>query len=298
MGYAQYKWDFGGTVGPANYVGEIGGYDQDARPSVADMRFKATRFSIGGFARKKITKNIAIKTSLTWVRISGADSGSIIAGRSGRNLSFRNDIVELAVLPEFYVYQVPDFVRLGRKRVDFRSYVFTGVAAFTNNPQAYYPYGGTTGNWYSLRKYRTEGQVKPYPLLNIAIPVGVGMDYTFNRKQRIGLEISFRKTFTDYLDDVSGNYADSSAIGSDLGIKLANRRPEVAGNRVNTVAAAPQYYPGEKRGNPKSKDYYMLAQVNYSVVIKGKSAFYRSKYNYLTGAKRKFKRKFGRRQKF
>jgi hypothetical protein len=290
--YAQYKWDFGVIAGPSNYLGDIGGYDQDARPWVADMRLAYTRFNFGGFARKKIRRDFAIKTTVNWIRIAGADSLSIIPGRSGRNLSFRNDIFELSVLPEYYFYQLPDFARLGRRqRVDFRSYFFAGVAFFTNNPKAYYPYGDPTGKWYNLRELRTEGQTKPYPLLNIGIPFGIGMDYTFNRTRRLALEINVRKTFTDYLDDVSTRYAPASAIGSDIGIALANRRPEIKGPRTSLVAAPAQYYPGEVRGNPKRKDYYFTLQTTYSFVIKGKSSFYKSRYNYITKAKRRFKRR-------
>lgn len=289
---AQYKWDFGASIGAGNYVGEIGGYDTDARPSIADMRFVVTRPSFGIYGRKKLHKLLGIKLGLNWIRIAGVDSITVSPGRSGRNLSFRNDIWELALTPEFYFFQLPDFARIGRRgRVDFRAYAYAGAAVFLNNPKARYPYSDPNAPWYALRNLRTEGQATPYPLINASIPVGLGMDYTFNRRQRLALEVGFRRTFTDYLDDVSTNYADSSAIGSDLGIKLANRRPEVGSVRAESVAVPQQYYPGEKRGNPVTKDYYLLANVNYSFVIKGKSSFYKSKYNYLTGAKRKFKRK-------
>lgn len=289
---AQYKWDYGGMLGASNYVGEIGGYDMDARPSVADMRFIFTRPCVGAFARKKVSKKWGIKLGLNWARISGADSVAIIPGRSGRNLSFRNDIIELAFTPEYYFFQLPDFARVGRRgRVDFRAYAYTGLSIFYSNPKARYPYNDPNAPWYNLRYFRTEGQAKPYPLINPAIPVGLGMDYTFNRKHRVGLEVGFRKTFTDYLDDISTVYADSAAIGTDLGIKLANRRPEVTGTRDQTVAVGQQYFPGEKRGTAKTDDYYIMANLNYSFVIKGRSSFYKSKYNYLTGAKRKFKRK-------
>jgi hypothetical protein len=44
----------------------------------------------------------------------------------------------------------------------------------------------------------------------VAIPFGIGAKMNVSKKVGIGLEWGPRKTFTDYLDDVSGTYPDVS----------------------------------------------------------------------------------------
>ena len=169
--------------------------------------------------------------------------------------------------------------------MDFRTYLTTGVAAIMHAPKT--KYQGVT---YDLRSQNTEGLTKVYSKFNVGIPFGLGIDYTVARKHRVGLEFSWTKTFTDYLDDASTVYGDTTKM-TPLAVKLSNRRREVSAAKEDKVAAPPQYFPGEMRGSPKTKDSYLLAALNYSYVIKGKSSFYKSKYNYLTGAKRRYKKR-------
>ncbi|MFM2134942.1 MAG: hypothetical protein RL021_342 [Bacteroidota bacterium] len=66
-----------------------------------------------------------------------------------------------------------------------------------------------------LRSWRTEGQgysketrgKQPYSLLNIGIPAGGGVRYVLNKQWTISAEFSYYYFFTDYLDDVSDEYA-------------------------------------------------------------------------------------------
>ncbi len=63
---------------------------------------------------------------------------------------------------------------------------------------------------------RTEGQGfteyatrKEYKLMSMNIPIGVGVKYFMSENVNISFEIIHRKTFTDYIDDVSTpNYVD------------------------------------------------------------------------------------------
>ena len=63
------------------------------------------------------------------------------------------------------------------------------------------------------------------------------------------LEVGWRKTFTDYLDDVSTDYIDNATIPSSIGKRLADRSPE---------KNLPPFPAGAERGNPSRKDAYML----------------------------------------
>ena len=79
-----------------------------------------------------------------------------------------------------------------------------------HNPQAqvtYDPNNEWEDRWYDLRPLRTEGQVEEYAALIAAIPLGVGVEFGMGYGWVLGVEGSWRSTFTDYLDDISGMYA-------------------------------------------------------------------------------------------
>ncbi len=284
---AQYLWDFGGHIGASNYLGEMGGKAGTRRDFVMDMKLEKTQFTLGAFARYKVNPLLRVKGGVNWIRVAGADNLSTNPGRVGRNLSFRNDLIELEVTGQIYFYDIPDLGRTYRYRNDFQMYAFVGVAAFYNNPKTLY-----NGSWVALRPLKTEG--KSYSPVSMSIPLGIGLFFTIEKKHRIGWEFDWRTTFTDYIDDVSGNYADPNDLDSDLARVLANRRGEI----TNTVGVpAPIYYtPGQKRGDPSHKDSYITTSVYYAYVMRGRSSFYRSKYGSIfkrkTNKKRKIRAKF------
>lgn len=287
----QYRWEYGGKVGAANYLGELGGNEKTRRDFVYDMKLSKTRPDIGIFVRNKFKKEWAYRATASWLRIAGADSISTNPARRGRNLSFRNDIFEISADLQYVFYHPNDVARWGRKRVDFQSYILAGIAGYYSNPKAHYQ-----GVWIPLQPLATEGV--SYKKMGLALPMGLGMSYTIARKHRIGLELNYRHTFNDYLDDVSTAYPAAGTLTDPTAIALSNRNPELPANLTNGATADPKNYgPSNnanklnKRGDPNHTDVYMGITVNYSYVIKGKNSFYRSKYNYITGVKRKFKKR-------
>jgi hypothetical protein len=281
-GISQYLWDFGGRAGASNYLGDIGGKSGTRQDFIKDIQMSQTRFTVGGFARYKLFPDIGLKASLNWNRISGSDNLSTNPGRAGRNLSFRNDILEFEFNTEFYFINVPDLGRTYRYRNNFRMYAFTGVAVFYSNPKAQY-----NGSWVNLRPLETEG-VK-YSPVGVSIPLGIGLYFTFNKKHRIGWEFDWRTTFTDYLDDISTVYADPRTLSSQEAVALANRRGEL-GNDPK-VASQANYLPGMKRGDSSHNDSYLTTSVYYSYVLRGRSSFYRARYGSIFKHKKYKKRK-------
>lgn len=273
---SYYKLDVGGYLGMSNYLGEIGGKEKTERPFIWDMKLNQTRWSMGGFARYKINDFIAIQASLNYLRIQCDDKLSTNRGRRGRNLNFRNDILDFAVRGEVYIYNIPDVGGTGRYRLDFKSYAFVGVGAFLHGPKTIYE-----GSWVKLRDLKTEGQATPYSKVGICIPTGLGFYFTKKRKYRIGWEMSWRLTFTDYIDDISSVYADPSVLESQAAIDLANRHDEVEGNP--DVPAYGHYEPGEKRGDSSDNDTYFYMGVSYSYVFRGRNSFYSQNYNWIGG---------------
>jgi hypothetical protein len=285
---SQYNWDFGAQAGASNYLGDIGGGAGKRKDFVGDMKLAKTQFTVGGFGRYKVNQYLSAKAGLNWVRITGADNKSTNPGRTGRNLSFQNDIIELELVGQIFFYEIPDLGHTYKYRNDFKMYAFAGISGFYHNPKTYYQ-----GSWVALQPLETEG--KHYSKFNAAIPIGLGFFFTVDKRHRIGWEFNWRTTFTDYLDDVSGNYADNETLGNDpTRIALANRRGELP--KSEGGAAPGNYEPGMKRGDPTHNDSYITTSVYYSYVLRGKSNFYKAKYGSIFKKnkykKRKTKAKF------
>jgi len=279
--FSQYRWDFGGNLGGTNYLGEMGGNAGKGRDFVYDMKMSKTRYIAGGFARYKYSQYLSFKGSINYVRISGADATSTNYGRRGRNLSFVNGIVDAEAIAQFFFYQINDVGGSYKYKNDIRFYVFGGGTEFYSNPKTSYE-----GKMVALRPLKTEGESKPYPLFNFGIPMGFGAYMTIQRIIRVGIEFTYVKTFTDYLDDVSKTYASPAVLQNPTAIALANRSAEY----TSDPAYLAQYTPGSRRGDPKNKDTYMYAALTGSYVLKGKSAFYKAHYGSIFH-KNKFKKR-------
>jgi len=129
------------------------------------------------------------------------------------------------------------------------------------NPKGYY-----NGEWYELAPLRTEGQglkggPKPYKLATITIPFGIGFRVGISRMWRLGLEATYVKTFSDYIDDVSGVYFDPSKYQSGLAAHFSNPATQ----------NLDWFNPGEQRGDPKHKDayYHLNVILTRNITYKG-----------------------------
>lgn len=174
-------WDFGISIGAANSLTDIGGGADESRPLFLDAQIKTTSLSAGAFARYQFSPLLALKTAVGYVHIHGADSLSPVgSSRYNRDFYFENEIFELALTAEVYLPKVVSYSPLD-------IYGFAGIGMFYHNPQL------TVPNPYIFVK-------DDYSLLQPVIPMGAGVSYTFFKRYRIGYEITWRKTFTDYLD--------------------------------------------------------------------------------------------------
>lgn len=277
---AQYAWDVGVNAGVANYLGEIGGGAGQGRDWILDLKLDQSRWNPGAFVRYRLDYNLGVKLSVNYARLQGADSLTPNPNRFTRNLHFRNDIIEVAMIGEYYFFNQPDVGRTGRYLLDFKAYFFGGVAGFYNNPKAKYQ-----GEWHALQPLMTEGQEQPYSRIQLALPAGFGLFYTFSRVHRFGWTFGYRYTFTDYIDDVSGQYPEPSELNSELAVALSNRSNEVAGNPL-AADLVEFFQPGGVRGNPEANDSYLMTSFNYSFVIRGKAKSFGKRRNYLYGRKR------------
>ena len=98
----------------------------------------------------------------------------------------------------------------------------------------------------------------------MAIPFGGGIKWAINKKLSLNVEFNSRKTFTDWLDDVSGNYPDPESLflvdenGSIASI-LSDRSPEIG---IEPIAVN-----GKQRGTSKDKDRFNFFGIGLTYTI-------------------------------
>ncbi len=111
-----------------------------------------------------------------------------------------------------------------------------------------------------MQPLRTEGQGFPeyptrkeYKLSSLNIPLGIGVKYFLSDNVNLSFEIIHRKTFTDYIDDVSTTYVDPSLFYTYLPLQQAQLAERMA-NKTNGI-----YEGGDKRGTATNNDAYYSA---------------------------------------
>ena len=231
--YSQ-SWEIGGMAGASNYHGDL----------AFNVVPKESHFSGGVFFKYNINEYWAMRPTVSYLKISGADSN--FNEYKIRNLSFRNNIYEVSNVMEF------NFQPFSRRSVHNENtfYAMLGIAGYIHKPEA-----KMDGEWHDLRTAQTE-RVN-YKLIQISVPFGVGFKQSFGDNLILGFEAGWRKTFTDYLDDVSTVYPELNT--STNGIKqFADRSWEV------TEDNQPRSNAGDMRGDPNFKDWYFQTAFSLS----------------------------------
>jgi hypothetical protein len=164
----------------------------------------------------------------------------------------------------------------GKANIDIQTYLFLGVGGFWFNPKAQFE-----NKWYALQPLTTEGQgIKPntrkYSRVSVCIPVGIGFKSAVSRRWSVGLELGLRKTFTDYIDDVSTTYYDNTAIVAANGA-LAGYFADPSRGLIELPDNIQVTGAGQQRGDAKDDDAYMFAQITFNYKI-GKFRRTRSKF--------------------
>ena len=87
--------------------------------------------------------------------------------------------------------------------------------------------------------------------------MGFGAKYYLSDRVNISLEVLHRKTFTDYIDDVSKNYIDPALFDKYLSPADAAIAKQIHDKVVGIVTpSVTRYAPGTQRGNPNQNDAY------------------------------------------
>ena len=216
----------GVSVGASNYFGDI-----VPSTSVASTDIDFTRLAVGAWATRRIAPHLELRGSFNWIRLRGDDfvsqdpaaGDNSERGRYIRNLHFRNDVKELAFSFSYDLFgNNSTYIR----RPVFNPYVHAGVGVFLHNPRAKSPeeFGG---KWEALQPLHTEGPDNSYSLVQFSVPLGIGFRYAVANNLDLALEINYRLTLTDYLDDLSKRYPEADALDGDLARAMSFRSAEL-----------------------------------------------------------------------
>lgn len=275
--WKKYRHEVYLGVGAGNFLGDLGGRDKIGKDySYADLELSLTRPSATVGYRYRLAKNFGWRTDFNYMRLWGKDALTQEIYRNNRNLSFRTNIFEVSTNLEFawYInkggnrYHIKNTRKRRYKSSNHYIYVFGGVGGFYFNPKAQYD-----GNWYALQPLSTEGQGLPggpkkYMRFSVSIPMGLGYRLSLNREWTIGIEYNFRKTFTDYIDDVHGTYYDNATIYQLKG-KVAAELADPSLGIIPTATMPNGDGTGAQRGD-KQMDSYLSLEVKVGYMIKTK----------------------------
>lgn len=332
VGNPKY-WTVGASIDMVSYFGDIA--PANHRLS-GDYSFVPNGFGIT--ASKVLYPGILFRGGFNYGTIESSDYSTGISNSAGdpndygrwqRNYHFKNSIKELNAGLEI------DFIPSNggaRNRFPINPYLYVGAAVFHHNPKARAPKatidvdgdgtldvvdqaGNITGvksrEWVELQPLGTEGQfsdslnLKPYSRIQFAIPAALGVKVKLAPKLDLNFEVGFRFLFTDYLDDIGGNYAELDDFGSDhLARAMSERGAESYAALENKQRSVPttthnvglntgnadfnwtggdsyvhgwNYLPGDERGDSKQNDLYVTTQIRL-VYILDKKGISRGKF--------------------
>lgn len=262
--WTLYRHQVGASFGLTAFLGDLGGADAIGSDGLNDLNFNQNRLALNIEYRYFLKRNLSLRASFLFGFLSGDDANTNEPFRNNRNLSFRAPIFELSGMLEYFLLREEPGKRssFAKQPFIFDLYVFAGVGVTYFNPQAKYQ-----GVWVDLQPLGTEGQgidLQPdnYSRITPVIPIGFGFAKKFKNYWSAGLELSFRKTFTDYIDDVSTVYFNNDRIRAERGDVAADLADPSLGNFVSTTE-------GDQRGDVSNKDSYLTAVITLHFYLAG-----------------------------
>lgn len=178
-----------------------------------------------------------------------------------RNFEFSTHIAELSACMEFNFFPF----EIGNPKYPATFYLFGGFGVFNFNPVTNF-----NGQKVELQPLTTEGQgttvsnTKAYPLYQLCLPFGLGGKVSLGKRFALGLELGLRRLFTDYLDDVSGTYADGRIL-----FRERSATSELVSGSIRSNGLEPGNR-GRQRGFAWNNDWYSISGIylTYKIPVK------------------------------
>lgn len=269
----KVKWEVGFNFGPSFFLGDLGGNSGKGTNNLKDMNFEFTKLMKGVFITMYPKNWVGIRLAADYTYLEGDDAIINTTGidelwRKQRNLDFKTTVIEGYLAVE--VFPTMLFNRESEYEPRLRPYIMGGVGVFHFNPQGSLTDAAGNKSWYYLHPLRLEGQgmpeypySKPYKLTQMNIPFGGGIKYFMSDRINVSMELLYRKTFTDYIDDVSQKYIDPSYYSKYLSTQEATLAYKLSDKAKGIIYPGMTRYPaGTQRGDLKDSDTY------FSLVLK------------------------------
>ena len=169
-GQLTQRSEIGFGLGTFNYTGDL----------VRSYDFTYSQPAATIFYRNNMSKVISFRAAFTAGKLSASDAIKPIDPFAvQRNASFDIFLSEISGVYEYHFLNWRDDIR----RLRFTPYLFAGLALFSMSG--------------------VKDKADQYSTIQLAVPFGGGMKYVVNPKYYVSLEFGIRKTFFDYLDNIS-----------------------------------------------------------------------------------------------
>lgn len=239
--------ELGITGGVTYYIGDLNPYKHYP---------KNTHAGFGLMYRYNFNERYAIRFQGLYSNLETYDRDSPDPLQQLRNLGFRSVLFEGSALLEvnFFKYR-----GLAKDNKTWTPFVFVGLAYFHTNPENL-----LNDTWYELQPLGTEGQGTGngagYSLNQFCIPFGVGLKLALTAKLDLQMEWGLRRTYTDYIDDVSGTYVDNTVLQTEAG-------PLTALLSDPSALRTSGFNTGRARGDSQTRDWYNYTGVTLSYLL-------------------------------
>ncbi|RYF90842.1 MAG: hypothetical protein EOO03_02775 [Chitinophagaceae bacterium] len=285
FGNEKFKIEAGLNFGPSFFLGDLGGNYGKGTHFLKDLNLEETRLMKGAFVSVYPADWIGFRVAAQITYLSGDDMNVEAAGshetfRKERNLDFKSNVWEAYTAVELFPLMM--FNKYNDYDPRLKPYGLIGVGLFKFNPKGSLTTANGSKTWHELQPLRTEGQgmteypgKEAYKLTQINIPMGLGIKYQLSERVNIGTEFLYRKTFTDYIDDVSTTYIDPIHFENYLSNADAVLARKLHDKSNSLTTPANRTIPGEQRGNSKNMDSYFSTVLKLGVrlgAIYGSSA--------------------------
>ncbi|MEO5674988.1 MAG: DUF6089 family protein [Chitinophagales bacterium] len=270
------RTDIAVSIGSTLFFGDLGGANFIGRPLFFDLERSLLK-PVGMLSyHYQASRHLGFRIQASYSGVAGDDQliepKQLFAPewfRWYRNLNFHSKLWEVSVQAEYYL------IRYEPGNMDKRwgPYLLIGAGMFHFNPK-----GLHQGSEVALKPLHTEGQgfpgidAKEYKLYQPCIPMGAGLRYNVTREFIIGVEYADRKTFTDYIDDVStdyvaqadfNNFFSNDPASAALAYELSVQSDLIDPDGLHAQVTAPE----AQRGDPKDKDHYIYPTFSFAYVI-------------------------------
>lgn len=205
-------------------IGVFGGvsyYNGEVNPA-SQFNPAITDWAAGILLRRNVSSRWCVRLNGMYGNFKGNDNIGTSPNQLNRGLAFQSKVYEVSGMVEFNF--IPYCV--ANDIIYFTPYLFWGLGGFHFNTVSLSS-DGTTG--VELATQKTEGV--SYSKTSMCMPFGIGLKPKLSNRFLLGIEWGMRKTWTDYIDDVSTVYPTS----------------------------------GKQRGNSQTKDFYSFAGISLTV---------------------------------